>query len=61
MTRKKLMRIQRATGLLFIFISIMVIVVAKNGTTPIDTDVTPVLFLMPLGIWWTFTKKLQFK
>lgn len=59
MTRRKLMHIQRAAGLFFILISIFVIIMAQNGTTPIDTDITPIFFFLPVGIVLTFSKKLH--
>lgn len=58
MNKKRLMNIQRAIGISFLLISVWVIIMAQGGTTPIDTDITPVLFFVPFGLWLTLTKKL---
>lgn len=59
MTRKQMMHIQRALGILFILICIFTIYMASTGTTVEDRDILPVFFFAPLGVWYTFSKKLH--
>lgn len=58
MTRRQLMHIQRAGGILFILISIIVLKMASTGTTVVDRDATAIFLTLPLGLWWTFAKKV---
>ena len=58
-TRRQLMHTQRAAGLSLIAISFLVIFMASKGTSPIDQDITPVLFTLPWGLWWTLSRKIH--
>jgi len=48
---------QKIAGILLILISMAVIVLASQGTTPEEKDVTVVLFILPLGLFLLFTKQ----
>ena len=58
MTRRQLMHLQRAGGIFFIITTIIILKVASTGTDVISQDATAIFFTAPLGLWWTFTKKL---
>jgi len=50
------MKKQRIIGVLFVIISILLVLLASQGTTVEERDVTAVLFTLPLGIYLIFTK-----
>jgi hypothetical protein len=48
---------QKVYGALLILACAVMLALAAQGTTPIERDATPVLFLFPLGLHMIFTKK----
>lgn len=53
--RKKLI-MQKVMGLLLLLICGVVIMMASTGANSADKDVTPILILVPLGLYLVFTK-----
>lgn len=51
---------QRTYGVILILICVLIVVMAAQGTTPEERDVTAILFLLPLGIYAIFTKQKIF-
>lgn len=50
--------IQKLMGLGILAISVFVIWLAANGETVEERDITPVLFMIPLGISLLFSKEI---
>lgn len=53
---------QRFSGTILLLLSAIVIVMAMinyptNSHNPLDTDITPVVFLIPLGLYLVITKQ----
>lgn len=57
LNRFKRLLIQKALGLLFIVISAVLLIMAKNVG---EDCATPVLLLAPLGVWLLLTNKTEF-
>lgn len=55
--RKKLI-MQKVMGLVLLLICGVVIMMATTGANPEDKDVTPILILVPLGLYLVFTKRV---
>lgn len=55
--RKKLI-MQKVMGLLLLLICGVVIMMASTGVNSADKDVTPILILVPLGLYLVFTKRV---
>lgn len=53
--RKKLI-MQKIMGLVLLLICGVVIMMASTGANSADKDVTPILILVPLGLYLVFTK-----
>lgn len=53
--RKKLI-MQKIMGLVLLLICGVVIMMASTGANSADKDVTPILILVPLGLYLFFTK-----
>lgn len=53
--RKKLI-MQKVMGLVLLLICGVVIMMASTGANSADKDVTPILILVPLGLYLVFTK-----
>ena len=53
--RKKLI-MQKVMGLVLLLICGVVIMMASTGANFADKDVTPILILVPLGLYLVFTK-----
>ena len=51
------MKRQRLLGFALIGICVMIVVLACQGSTPEERDITPVALLLPLGIYTLTTKK----
>lgn len=51
-------RRQKFYGVLLILIAIVVLVMAKLGSTPLENDITPSLLLGPLGLYLFFSRSL---
>lgn len=51
------MRWQKVWGAVLIILCIGVIGLARQGTTPDERDITPVLFFAPLGVSMIVTKE----
>lgn len=51
---------QRFYGVCIILFCALIVWIASNGTSMEDRDCTAVLFLLPLGIYTLFTKKIVF-
>lgn len=47
---------QRLCGLAFIVMSIIILVFAWHGTTLEESDITPVIFLLPFGLYCLLSK-----
>ena len=50
--------IQKAIGILFIAVSVVVIVMASSGKNVTECDITPVFIFAPLGLFFLFTKDI---
>lgn len=48
---------QRLIGVALVAICVLILIVAASGATPEERDITPVVLLLPLGIYTTTTKK----
>lgn len=55
--RKKLI-MQKVMGLVLLLICGVVIMTASTGANSADKDVTPILILVPLGLYLVFTKRV---
>lgn len=55
--RKKLI-MQKIMGLVLLLICGVVIMMASTGANSADKDVTPILILVPLGLYLVFTKSV---
>lgn len=55
--RKKLI-MQKIMGLVLLMICGVVIMMASTGANSADKDVTPILILVPLGLYLVFTKRV---
>ncbi len=51
------MKDQRIIGILLVLLSIAIVILATQGTTLEDRDITPVLLTLPLGLYVLLTKK----
>lgn len=50
------MKQQRIAGVALVLISILIVLMAAQGTTPEEKDITAVLVTLPLGLYMIFTK-----
>jgi len=51
------MKGQRIIGIVLVLLSTLIILLAAQGSTPEEQDITVVLFSLPLGIYAICTKK----
>lgn len=51
------MKQQRILGVILVLLCILIVLIAAQGTTPEEQDVTAVVFLLPLGLYAMFGKK----
>ena len=60
-TRRRVAKIKQILiGMALLAISALIIVVATQGTTMQDRDITAVVFTIPLGLFLLFTKEQIF-
>ena len=48
---------QKVLGLLMIILCVVIVIVGIHGENDIDRDITPVVFLAPMGISLIFSKE----
>lgn len=48
---------QRLLGFVLVVMCVLIVALASQGSTPEERDVTPVVLLLPLGIYAMITKK----